>query len=86
MDYLLNTLSKIECSYPNAGLLLTGDFNRADTKQLRNQFRLTQTVKFPTRGARTLDLILTNVAIYYDTPQSFPPFGLSDHSTIVMCP
>lgn len=86
MDYLLNTLSNIECEFPNAGLLITGDFNRADTKQLKDQFRLSQTVNFPTRGERTLDLILTNLGRFYVTPQRFSPFGLSDHCTVLMCP
>ena len=43
-------------------------------------------VKFPTRGLNTLDLILTNLNDYYDTPIKLPPFGLSDHVTIEVQP
>jgi hypothetical protein len=43
-------------------------------------------VIFPTRGERTLDLILTNLGTYYDIPQRFPPFGLSDHCTVAINP
>ena len=41
-------------------------------------------VKFPTGGERTLDLILTNLAKFYQNPEKKPPFGLSDHFTVTM--
>ena len=85
-DHLLNTLSRIECSIPNAGILLTGDFNRADISELTSQFHLTRMVKFPTRGERTLDLILSNLDRFYNNPEKFSPFGLSDHCTVALFP
>jgi hypothetical protein len=33
-----------------------------------------------------LDIILTNLHEYYDKPQIIPPFGLSDHNTIIASP
>jgi hypothetical protein len=54
--------------------------------QITNQFRLKQLVKFPTRGERTLDLILTNSAKFYQNPEKKPPFGLSDHFTVTIFP
>ena len=53
---------------------------------LARQFRLKQLVKFPTRCANTLDLILTNIPQFYNTPQKLPPFGLSDHFTVALEP
>ena len=41
-----------------------------------------QIVHFPTRGRRTLDLLLTNISRYYQDPIERPPFGLSDHASI----
>ena len=35
---------------------------------------------------RTLDVILTNISHFYDSPQKFAPFGLSDHFTIKVHP
>ena len=67
-------------------ILLTGDFNRADISQLTSQFHLTQMVKFPTRGERTLDLILSNLDRFYNNPERFSPFGLSDHCTVALFP
>ncbi len=46
---------------PNAAIIIASDFNRLNIKQIANQFHLKQLVKFPTRGERTLDLILTNL-------------------------
>lgn len=49
-------------------------------------FNLKPTVKFPTRGDRTLDQIFTNLDDYFSAPTRLPPFGLSDHVTIYMGP
>ena len=37
--YLLDTLSNIECSHPNCGILQAGDFNQLDVSQTTNYFR-----------------------------------------------
>jgi hypothetical protein len=68
---------------PHAAIIIAGDFN---INQITNQFRLKQLVKFPTRGERTLDLILTNLAKFYQNPEKKPPFGLSDHFTVTIFP
>ena len=49
INYLINTLSEIESSMPNAAIILAGDFNRLNTAQITIQFHLKQLVKFPTR-------------------------------------
>ena len=67
-------------------MLIAGDFNRLQITRLRNNFQLKQIVHFPTRGRRTLDLILTNISEYYQAPIERPPFGLSDHATIELQP
>ena len=86
INYLINTLSEIESSMPNAAIILAGDFNRLNTAQITIQFHLKQLVKFPTRGERTLDLILTNLNKFYQAPTKDPPFGLSDHYTVSITP
>ena len=85
-NYLLNCLSFIESEFPNAAILIVRDFNRLDISQLETQFNLKQIVKFNTRGERTLDLIITNLSNFYQSPVRFPPFGLADHFTIVTKP
>ena len=73
MNYLINTLSEIESSMPNAAIILTGDFNRLNIAQLATQFHLKQLVKSPTLAERTLDLILTNLNKFYQAPTKDPP-------------
>ena len=83
LDHLFHTLTLAESKYPNCGIILTGDFNRLDVTRLLNNFRLKQIVKIPTRNDVTLDLILTNMHNYYNSPHGYPGFGLSDHNTII---
>ena len=88
LEYLIASLTRVESLYPGCGLILAGDFNRLDIKQLRINFGLKQLVKIPTRGGNTLDLVLTNLDPLYlsDSIIAFPPFGLSDHSVIAVSP
>ena len=62
------------------------DFNRLNTKRLQNIFGLKQIVKFPTRGDKILDLVLTNLREYYKDPIQRPPHGLSDHMSVEVQP
>ena len=64
-NHIIDILLKIESSMPNAAIIIAGDFNRLNVKQIINQFCLKQLAKFPTRGNRTLDLILTNLDKFY---------------------
>ena len=41
---------------------------------------------FATRGSNKLDLILTNLQNFYNTPVKRPNFGLSDHATVEVQP
>ena len=86
MEYLIKCLSTIASCYPNCGILIAGDFNILQITRLRNNFQLKQMVHFPTRGRRTLDLILTNISEYCQDPIECPPFGLSDHASIELQP
>lgn len=86
MEYLIKCLTTIESCYSNCGILIAGDFNRLQITRLRNNFQLKQILHFPTRGRRTLDLILTNISEYYQAPIERLPFGLSDHATIELQP
>ena len=88
LDYLASSLIAIEGHYPGCRILLTGDFNRLNVTRLLAQFKLRQLVRVPTRGERTLDLIITNTPQLYDKDfvQTFPPFGLLDHSVVLLRP
>lgn len=82
IGYLMDSLTSIETANTNCGLILMGDLNRLDTSRINQQFKLKQLVNFTTRSQRTLDVVLTNIGQYYDSPQKLAPFGLSDHYTV----
>ena len=86
IDYLIDSLTRVEAMYSNCGIVLMGDLNRLRTSSISRFFKLKQLVNFPTRGQRTLDVILTNIPQFYDVPERLAPFGLSDHFTISLFP
>ena len=69
--------------YPNCTLVVCGDFNRKNAQLLENHFCLKQVFKFPLEKTLTLDLFLTNLKAHYEDEVAFPPFSLSDHSTVL---
>ena len=86
LQYLHTCLSSIESRFFNCGILLVGDFNRLNISRLRNNYNLKQIVNFPTRGSRTLDLVLTNLKQFYKDPIQLSPHGLSDHMSVEIQP
>ena len=88
LNHVTTTLTSIEGQFPGCGIFLCGDFNRLNIKRLAKQFKLKQLVDQPTRGDQTLDLVLTNFPQLYDSNslQILPPFGLSDHSFVILRP
>ena len=86
IDYLIECLTRAEAMHSNCGIILMGDLNRLRTSSISRLFKLKQLVNFPTRGERTLDVILTNISQFFDNPEKMAPFGLSDHFTISLFP
>ena len=64
--------------------IVPGDFNCLDVKSIQSYFRLKPMVKKPTRKDLILDFVLTNLHNFYEEPQHFPPFGLSDHRAVTV--
>ena len=56
INYLYEALTTIEARFTNCGIIILGDFNKLSHSRLKNSFKLCQIVKFPTRGASSLDL------------------------------
>ena len=86
MEYLRESLERIEHTYPNSATIIAGDFNKLDFKLCGRTFQLKPAIDFPTRGLNTLDQIFSDLLEYYAPPISLPPFGLSDHITIIVKP
>ena len=66
----------------NHGVVLLGDFNDFDVRNLTSNQNLKQVVKQPTRGSTILDVIVTNLDKVYSSPSIIAPLGSSDHSII----
>ena len=79
LDYPWQRLLSIESRFPNSGLLIVGDFNRLNTKRLQNSFDLRQIVKFPTRGDKILDLVLTNLRVLQGPHPTSSPRSIKSH-------
>ena len=86
IDHLTETITSVESTNANCGLVIAGDFNHLPVTTLLRLFRLKQLVNFPTRGPNTLDLLLNNLHQFYDKPTRLAPFGLSDHMTVSVQP
>ena len=86
IQYLYECLTIIESEFQNNGTILLGDFNTLKVSRIQNLFKLKQVVKFPTHGRNILDLILTDLDKFHDSPRKLPPFGLSDHDSVFVPP
>ena len=85
-DHLFSCLTLAESMYPNCSFTVCGDFIRLNVQPMINLFWLKLIVKAPTRKNAILELIFTNLQSHYENPQAFPPFGLSDHNTVLSSP
>ena len=83
---MMKSLDRVLVSNPGAAVILTGEFNQFEHRQLCNFFSLKQIVKRPTRGSNVLDKIFTNVSKFYNVPDVVPPVGFSDHNSILLMP
>jgi hypothetical protein len=64
---MTTTLQSLLMTHPNAGIIISGDRNNIDISTLLSiDPSLRQTVQRPTRGDKILDVIVTNLARYFD--------------------
>ena len=70
----------------HTAIMLVCDFYLLDHRfrNHRNHFNLRQTVQVPTRGNVVLDLIFTNLSLYYNTPKIILGIELSDHNSLII--
>ena len=89
------TLQSLLLSHPDAGVILSGDRNSIKISSLLSiDPTLQQIVRQPTRGQNILDVIVTNLARYYQEPVIVPPLvpdkpghGVpSDHNGVCAIP
>ncbi len=75
--------SEQETAHPDAAFVVTGDFNKANFRTIAPKYF--QHVTINTRGDRTLDHCYSPFRdAYKSLPR--PPFGKSDHSSVLLLP
>jgi hypothetical protein len=77
------TLCKLETTYPEAAVNVAGDFNKENLRIRLPKFY--QHIDCSTPAAKTLDHCYSNFRDAY-TALPRPPFGKSDHDTILLLP
>ena len=76
VDHLTVTLQSLLKIHSGAGVIISGDRNSIEIPALLSiDPALRQIVKVPTRGLRILDVIITNLARYYNDPIMIPPIN-----------
>ncbi len=80
---LYRNISEQETAHPDAAFIITGDFNKANFRTIAPKYF--QHITINTRGDRTLDHCYSP---FRDAYKSFPrpPFGKSDHSSVLLLP
>ncbi len=80
---LYRNISEQETTHPDAAFVITGDFNKANFRTIAPKYF--QHVTINTRGDRTLDHCYSPFRdAYKSLPR--PPFGKSDHSSVLLLP
>ena len=86
LDFLSDCCEEILLSNPNSKIIIAGDINQLDIKDLTHHHAIQQIVKAPTRGQNTLDVFLTNCPLYWKTPSVFQGLVRSDHLAVLVLP
>ena len=95
IEHLTFTLQDLLNTFPSAGIIISGDRNDLSIDRLLSvDSSLKQIVTKGTRGPNNiLDVVLTNLDVYYDEPKIVPPIDVddpakggvpSDHSGVIV--
>ena len=96
IDHMTLTLQSLLNTFPSAGILICGDRNDLGIDRLLSiDPSLKQIVNKGTRGAKILDIVLTNLNVFFQEPEIVSPIDVddpskggvpSDHSGVVVEP
>ena len=84
LDCIEASVDALTVEYPNATIVLAGDFNGLGDAELSTRSMLTAIVNQPTRGTNVLDKIYVNGASY-DAVKVVIPTVRSDHKAVIAC-
>ncbi len=80
---MYGNISEQETAYPDAAFIVTGDFNKANFRTIAPKYF--QHITINTRGDRVLDHCYSPFRDAYKS-LPHPPFGKSDHSSVLLLP
>ena len=95
IDHISSILQDLLLDHPGAGVIISGDRNDLSIERLLSiDPSLRQIVRNPTHGRKVLDIVLTNIWMFYNEPEIVEPIPVddpakgvpSDHSGVVVMP
>ena len=83
VTFLQHQVDNFRKQFSNPAFIVAGDFNLTDKKWILHVLDLKQVVHVPTHESGSiLDLILTNLEVFYEPPVSLEPLAKSDHNVL----
>lgn len=85
-DFLVDVLERCLSLNPDGNLIVCGDFNNFDTRDLALSYSLENKVIAPTRGNNILDMIFMTDSLseYYPKADILSPLCTSDHNCLLL--
>ena len=65
IEFLMDSCEQLLSENPNTKIIITGDINRLNIRDLLNQLSFAQLVRSSTRGNNILDVFVTNAPHYW---------------------
>ena len=83
IEFLMDSCEQLLSENPNTKIIITGDINRLNIRDLLNQLSFTQLVRSSTRGNNILDVFVTNAPHYWKEIKVKKSLVRTDHNMII---
>lgn len=85
-DFLIDSCEQLLSAKPNSKIIIAGDINKLNIRNLLDQLSFAQLVKVPTRGQNILDVFITNAPHYWKKVKVVKSLVRSDHDMVITYP
>ncbi len=83
IEFVMDSCEQLLSENPNTKIIITGDINRLNIRDLLNQLSFAQLVKSSTRGNNILDVFVTNAPHYWREIKVKKSLVRTDHNMII---
>ena len=83
IEFLMDSCEQLLSENPNTKIIITGDINRLNIRDLLNQLSFAQLVRSSTRGNNILDVFVTNAPHYWKEIKVKKSLVRTDHNMII---